>query len=201
MSTKQLLVEAAIDLFNARGLARVSVRDLAAQLDISPGNVTYHFKSKDLLVEHALDSLIERMNELSAAGFATTNLDAYRDMLGKIWDVQHRYRFFYIDAADILRAYPKVKREYQAVVKRRIEQSKRYFNALIAAEILEPLDASELDLLTRRSWMVLSFWQSRLVILNEPASQEQFVEEVFGVLQPHVLTRKALRRASVRMRS
>lgn len=199
MSTKQLLAEAAIDLFNARGLARVSVRDLATQLDISPGNVTYHFKSKDLLVEHALDSLIERMNELSAAAFATTDLDAYREMLAKIWDVQHRYRFFYIDAADILRAYPKVKRAYQAVVKRRIEQSKRYFNALIAAGILEPLDSGELELLTRRSWMVLSFWQSRLVILNEPASQEQFVAEVFAVLRPH-LTGKSVRRASARMR-
>jgi AcrR family transcriptional regulator len=200
MSTKQLLAEAAIDLFNARGLARVSVRDLAAQLDISPGNVTYHFKSKDLLVEYALDSLIERMNELSAAAFATTDLDAYREMLGKIWEVQHRYRFFYIDAADILRAYPKVKRAYQAVVKRRIEQSKRYFNALIDAQILEPLDAQELEVLTRRSWMVLSFWQSRLVILNEPASPEQFVEEVFGVLRPH-LTAKAMRRAGARRRA
>lgn len=200
MSTKQLLAEAAIDLFNARGLARVSVRDLAAQLDISPGNVTYHFKSKDLLVEYALDSLIERMNELSAAAFATTDLDAYREMLGKIWEVQHRYRFFYIDAADILRAYPKVKRAYQAVVRRRIEQSKRYFNALIGAQILEPLDAQELEVLTRRSWMVLSFWQSRLVILNEPASPEQFVEEVFGVLRPH-LTGKALRRAGARRRA
>jgi AcrR family transcriptional regulator len=201
MSTKQLLLDAAIDLFNARGVARVSVRDLAAQLEISPGNVTYHFKSKDLLVECALDSLIERMNELSTAAFATTDLDAYREMLGKVWDVQHRYRFFYIDAADILRAYPKVKRAYQAVVKRRIDQSKRYFEGLIAAQVLEPLDAQALEVLTRRSWMVLSFWQSRLVILNEPASKEQFVEEVFAVLRPHLIGRSMRRVASARMRS
>jgi AcrR family transcriptional regulator len=49
--TKVKILNTARDLFNKEGYNRVSMRDIAAALDMSVGNLTYHFKKKEDLVE------------------------------------------------------------------------------------------------------------------------------------------------------
>ena len=51
MSVKEKIKETAITLFNKRGLSSVTMRQLAEELQISPGNLTYHFKTKAVLLE------------------------------------------------------------------------------------------------------------------------------------------------------
>ena len=48
--TRDRILEASLTLFNAEGLAAVSTHRIAAELGISPGNLHYHFKAKQLLV-------------------------------------------------------------------------------------------------------------------------------------------------------
>ena len=49
--TQQKIVKTAIQLFNKNGVANVRVQDIAIAANISPGNLTYHYKTKkDLMV-------------------------------------------------------------------------------------------------------------------------------------------------------
>lgn len=48
---KQEILETAHRLFNERGYAGVSMRDIAGALDISVGNLTYHYGRKEDLIE------------------------------------------------------------------------------------------------------------------------------------------------------
>jgi len=49
--TQQKIVKTAIQLFNKNGVANVRVQDIAITANISPGNLTYHYKTKkDLMV-------------------------------------------------------------------------------------------------------------------------------------------------------
>ena len=50
MSKKQLIIDKAVSLFNDKGYAAVSLFELANELSMSRGNLTYHFKDKDLLL-------------------------------------------------------------------------------------------------------------------------------------------------------
>lgn len=46
-STRELIVQAADELFYRRGFEKTSFADIAAQVEISRGNFYYHFKTKD----------------------------------------------------------------------------------------------------------------------------------------------------------
>jgi AcrR family transcriptional regulator len=48
--TRELIKAKAKDLFNQRGYASVSLRDIAAACRISVGNLNYHFRRKELLI-------------------------------------------------------------------------------------------------------------------------------------------------------
>jgi AcrR family transcriptional regulator len=49
--TRQEILSTAKKLFNQRGYRAVSVQDIAGALGISKGNLTYHFKKKEHIVE------------------------------------------------------------------------------------------------------------------------------------------------------
>lgn len=59
--TRRQIVEAADDLFYAKGYAQTSFADIAAAVSISRGNFYYHFKTKDEILEAVIDKrLAER---------------------------------------------------------------------------------------------------------------------------------------------
>ena len=61
METKELIQEAALDLFSRKGFDSSSVRDIAAQIGIKDSSLYFHFKSKQAI----LDSLMDRFIHIS----------------------------------------------------------------------------------------------------------------------------------------
>ncbi len=109
--TRQKILDTARALFNEQGLHRVGVRDIARALEISPGNLAYHFATKDDLVS-ALVSELHAENARHAFGalpadfslvtLYQTALTAMRAMLG--------YRFVLLDYVDAVTASPELQR-------------------------------------------------------------------------------------------
>ena len=50
MSKKQQIIDHAVSLFNQKGYAAVTLFELANELSMSRGNLTYHFKDKEMLL-------------------------------------------------------------------------------------------------------------------------------------------------------
>jgi AcrR family transcriptional regulator len=57
--TRRRILATARALFNERGLHRVGVRDIARATGMSPGNLAYHFPTKDALVSALVLDLVE----------------------------------------------------------------------------------------------------------------------------------------------
>ncbi len=87
-STKDKILNVALDMFSTRGYSSVSIRDISRAIGIKESSIYYHFKNKQDIFEHLLyivQGLIESMktsfnnvlsvaNEISQQGFVAAGI-------------------------------------------------------------------------------------------------------------------------------
>src|SRR3546814_9196172 len=101
--TRQRILDCALAMFNAQGEPTVTTNHIADELEISPGNLYYHFRNKDDIIEQLFARFDARMDDALAA--PDGRLPALEDIwlqlhlaFETIWD----YRFLYRDLVAIL---------------------------------------------------------------------------------------------------
>lgn len=157
--TRQHILDTARVLFNAQGLHQVGVREVARALGMSPGNLAYHFPTKDDLVaalwlelhEHLARTLIEPLPEkIPFATFYRTVVLAMRDILP--------YRFVLLSHVDT--RLPT--REHQLARDARRERvharDQRLLAGLVAAKHLDPRKLARAPHLQEQTDLISSGW-------------------------------------------
>ncbi len=83
--TRSRLLDGAVRLFMARGLADVSLSEIAAAADAFPSQISYYFKTKEaLFVEAACRELLHLGARAETAAGKTSDEDAYGDALIRV---------------------------------------------------------------------------------------------------------------------
>jgi AcrR family transcriptional regulator len=101
--TRQRILDASLALFNDQGEPNVTTNHIADELEISPGNLYYHFRNKDDIIEHLFQRYEERMDSaLVAPEGRLPNLEDIWLQLHLVFECIWEYRFLYRDLVDIL---------------------------------------------------------------------------------------------------
>lgn len=166
MKLKEKIAQRAIELFNTQGIANVSPNQIAADLKISTGNLTYHYKTKASLVR----AIYEQMHEYSY-GFLTLEgyltLNDFRKSMAKFQEFQQQYSFFFNDMVFITRNYPDVGKLYEESTERRFELGRKLIDYFIATERFLPESKGiNYDYVVHNLWMVGTFWTTQGLILT-----------------------------------
>jgi AcrR family transcriptional regulator len=160
MKTKDKIVFTALDLFNQWGERSVSTNHIAAQLDISPGNLYYHFRNKQEIVRAIFmlysSELLERFTPPSEQKDSLSLLKRYLD---SIFSLMWKYRFFYSNLPDILRRDVQLHQEYIGV------QDRLRNNLVQITETFVDMDLLSIDKLEMTSFittlhLITSNWLS-----------------------------------------
>ena len=59
MKTRDKILQTALNLFNQHGVPNVTLRRIAAEMFISQGNLNYHFKHREDIIEALYFQLLE----------------------------------------------------------------------------------------------------------------------------------------------
>lgn len=85
MKTRDKIVYAALELFNQHGERNITTNHIADHIEISPGNLYYHFRNKQEIVREifALYSaeLLERFTPIQGSQESLTMLKSYLDSI------------------------------------------------------------------------------------------------------------------------
>lgn len=90
--TRREILDAARTLFNEKGFTQVSLRDISGALGISKGNLTYHFKKKEEIVEALLAESADKKPRSTPQNLA--ELDAFFLNMQRALE-EHAYYFLH----------------------------------------------------------------------------------------------------------
>jgi AcrR family transcriptional regulator len=176
--TRDRILDAALALFNADGSHAVSTRHIAAQLEISPGNLYYHFANKEEIVLCLYERIeTELMATLAPRADKPQSFEAILQYLDDIFGHLWTFRFFYCDVNALLREVPGLKERYRDLAERVSARSRAIFDSMVAAGWMDA-SSEQLELLTTNAWIVLTQWFThRQVIERRRTIQSSDIRE------------------------
>lgn len=187
MNTREKILQASVDLFNEKGIATVTLRDIADRVGISIGNLAYHFKNKDFII-HELYKLMEteRQERLSEVQMIPSFENANRQTMA-ILRIAHKYRFFNLHTLDILRAYPEIAKLHR----KQLESNIEYVSAILAYSVgtgnmnPEPYPGCYRRL-SETIWTVLHFWLLGESVRGKKHSANEARITMWSLVEPHL---------------
>lgn len=118
MKTRDRILSTSLDLFNREGEASQTAVDIANAVELSPGNLYYHFKGKDAIIRALFDQFEEEMQIILRGSRGT--ISSMEDnwvyvyiILEEIYD----FRFFYRNIAELLSRYPELANRFRGLLK------------------------------------------------------------------------------------
>ena len=156
--TRARILAESLRLFNEEGEARVTTGAIADALDISPGNLYYHFRNKDQIVEELFAAFEERVDVQPVASGrpvqAVEDLWLYLHLLLEaVWE----YRFLYRNLDDILSRNRRLRGHFVRIVERQRRALVALCGHLAQAGALRA-GPDEIDALVRNVLLVATFW-------------------------------------------
>ena len=196
--TRQILMRRAVELFNERGLQTVGVRDLARDLDLSPGNVSYYFPRKENLVEDLMDELREKNRENMAGLLEATSLADLLDRYRSVFHAQYEYRFLARAVVDIVETYPRLADRYSAVDRERTQALATAFQRMVGTDLDADTTESTIAAIVGVCTLTARFWLSEMKLSFDGVAPGPVIDHYVALIA-HALwapatprTRKAL---------
>ena len=126
MKTAERILLVALTLFNERGERNVTAADIALELDMSPGNLYYHFKGKESIVIALYSQMQGYVAGLLSAPledptlFETNHSDNVERswlFLTVVFEKMYEYRFIYLNLIDLMQHYPEINRGMRRLIR------------------------------------------------------------------------------------
>lgn len=157
--TAERILETTLALFNRFGEPNVSTSLISAELNISPGNLYYHYPAKDELI-NALFSRFERsLNDLLNAGDDVRHVEDAWFFMHSLFELIWQYRFLYRDLNDLLSKNRLLETHFQTILKNKTRAFKALLNAMRLSGALH-IDSREIETTATSMVLILSYWLS-----------------------------------------
>ena len=158
--TRQRILDASLMMFNAQGEPNVTTNHIADELEISPGNLYYHFRNKDDIIEQLFAVYEQRMDAaLVAPSGRLPGLEDVWLQLHLVFECIWDYRFLYRDLVDILSRNRRLRMRFARILKRADEQAHTVMRGLVQAGVMRA-SADEVDAASTNILVIATFWMN-----------------------------------------
>jgi AcrR family transcriptional regulator len=160
METRERIWRKALEMFNNQGIGNVGIREIARELEMSPGNLSYHFPKKEDLIREGFMRLAMANDEAfeSFRGSDQRMGDLLR-LLQTIFRNQYRFRCITSGGIDLFLKAGEMGFDYPAAEARRKSFYASTFNQLRKNGDFRPsMQEADIQLLLSYISLIARFW-------------------------------------------
>ena len=180
--TRQRILDCSLAMFNAQGEPNVTTNHIADELEISPGNLYYHFRNKDDIIEQLFGKYEERIdNALTPPSGRLPGLEDVWLQLHLVFECIWDYRFLYRDLVDILSRNRRLRIRFARILKRADDQAHLVMRGLSQAGVMRA-SAAELDAASTNMLVLATFWLNYAAVRGDKDEQAAIRDGIVQVL-------------------
>jgi len=192
MKTRDRIINVSLDLFNREGEPNVTTVDISNELDISPGNLYYHFKGKEELVGELFARFYEQFNVILRHPVQNPlRLEDNWFYLVVVFEHMHAFRFLYRNISLILQRYEQIQRPFRRLIHMKQDAARAICVQLRTAGLMG-LDDARIDMLARSIALTITYWFNFDNLLGDRREHDDEglihdgVIQVLSLVAPHL---------------
>jgi AcrR family transcriptional regulator len=203
MKTKDRIVVESLKLFNEQGERDITTNHIAAYIGISPGNLYYHYRNKQDIIQSIFGKYIDHMRSSFQLESVHDNAEVFLqqycdDLFESLW----QFRFFHSSMPGILLRDETLHQQYLAAHGLLTDRAKMAVFKLKKDGIIE-IDDHDIDDLVELMRVVGSFWTSYHMAnsVNQPLTEIEVyrgINKIIMLLWPYATTQGKVRLSPLR---
>jgi AcrR family transcriptional regulator len=170
--TRERILETARAMFNETGEPSVATTAIAFEMGISPGNLYYHYHSKEAIVA---DLFAEYRREiettLAAPEERLPNAEDCWLFLHLVFEAIWKYRFIYRDINDLVARYRVIEVQFRRILAHKIRVIEQILAGLVKGGQMRA-EPAEITTLAENIALIASYWMSFEFARNPRAVQD-----------------------------
>lgn len=190
--TQDRIIRTAIALFNEHGTSDISTNRIAEECGISKGNLHYHFRNKQEIIQRIFRRIVEEMDSSWYRDHLEPTLQHMAEMFARQLLLIYNYRFFYREMPNLLRSDLLLLRRYQENRRKRMRALEEFFVEMDKHGTLEfDGDRALVDSLVHSTWIISDNWLNSIELMGQKVSERSILDgydRILDILKPYLPT-------------
>ena len=191
MKTKDKIIATAIDLFNIHGTKAISTNHIAKEMGISPGNLYYHFRSKNDIIRSISDNFSNELGsvlkiQLDTISDFSSNLTS---LFNRFFKIQQSYQFLFLEGVHLTRKDIRLLDNYtklRSLIKKGYHE---LLSNLVKIKIMKRQSLNIIDDLLDAQWIIMWYWINHTILDRNTYDDFQIKKGIklsFSIIKPQL---------------
>ena len=191
MDTKDKIIATAIDLFNIHGTKVISTNHIAKEMGISPGNLYYHFRSKNDIIRSISDNFSNELGsvfkiQLDTISDFSSNLTS---LFNRFFKIQQSYQFLFLEGVHLTKQDHILLDNYtklRSLIKKGYHE---LLSNLVKIKIMKRQSLNIIDDLLDAQWIIMWYWINHTILDRNTYDDFQIKKGIklsFSIIKPQL---------------
>ncbi|MFM7358780.1 MAG: TetR/AcrR family transcriptional regulator [Sediminibacterium sp.] len=185
MPTKELIIEQSKILFFEQGIANTRLQQIADASSISVGNLAYHFKNKEAIVQAVYENLFEELAEILSHYIMQTGFNGFDKQFSDLYNFFTKNQFTYNNQWEIERNHPHIQAKWLSINRKVLQQLCQRLNFCLKNELIKPeASKGQYDRLLQNVLIIINNWIPQQILQRKPISENLYKKSLWVLFYP-----------------
>jgi AcrR family transcriptional regulator len=185
MSTKNHILLQSKLLFFEQGIANTRLQQIADAAGISVGNLAYHYKNKEAIVEAVYENLFEELATILSQYGVHTGFEGFDKQFSDLYFFFTNNQFTFNNNWEIDRNHPEIQSRWLSLNTKILSQLKQRISRCVQIGLIKPEPfKGEHELLCQHILIIVNHWIPQQILRKKPVLERLYKKSLWSLLYP-----------------